>query len=643
MNCPNCNKENRGTSKFCSGCGGDLEIEFSDEPLEVGTILENRYQIINQLNYGGMSTIYKAKVLKLNSICAVKELLPPEGSIHEQAEAMAWFNREAKLLARLDHPNLPRVFDYFVDKGKYYLVMNFVEGRDLDDIIEKEGTPGLPEEKVIAWSKELLEVLDYLHNQNPPIVYRDLKPSNIMIHKDGRVVLIDFGIARAVRQQDISTKTVIGTDGYAPLEQYEGRPEPRSDLYALGATMHNLLTGRIPVPLNIPPVKEIRPDISDEMEAFIKKATQRKAGDRFSSAREMLEALDFKKEKTEEDKKPSQREIYPPEKEKVIKTPEKADKTLKLEDFCENILLGLTFREIYFLDLNNGWVSGDGGIILYATNVGVNWKKQKSGVSSNLYGIHFHNKNHGWAAGAGGTILHTEDGGNKWNIQKSGISANLYSIYFSSGTHGWAAGDGGTIVHTEDGGNTGWLQRLLGGPGSWKTQKSNTSERLRSVHFIDDKHGWIAGEEGTILSTCDGGDNWSKHSTSTFLTSLYFASKNCGWAVGKGGKIFSTPDGGKNWKEQKSGTEAFLTDVCFFDEKCGWITGVTSAFGGIILHTSDGGITWTVQKDDIPKPLTGIYFLNLYNGWAVTYNGMIFHTGNGGKEWKSGQYLKSVQ
>ena len=642
MICPNCSKENKHTAKFCNGCGGDLQDFIDEEPLEVGVILENRYKIITQLNCGGMSTIYKAKVLKLNSICAVKELLPPEGTIHEQAEAASWFNREAKILAKLDHPNLPKVFDYFVNKGRYYLVMNFIEGDDLDTILEKDGNPGLPEEKVVGWAKELLEVLDYLHNQDPPIVYRDIKPANIMLHKDGRVMLIDFGIARIVRDQDISAKTVIGTDGYAPLEQYEGQPEPRSDLYALGATMYHLLTGKMPLPLNIPPVKEAVPNISEKLNEAITKATQRNGKDRFAGAKEMLEAFNSIYGASEEKKEASE------EKEKIKDPEKKEEKSLppepagtKSTDLFVNSLFGKTFRTIYFFDLNNGWTVGDEGMILYGTNVGMNWSGKKNESPANLYDIHFVSAKKGWAAGCKGTIIHSSNGGKTWEIQKIEGSSRLYGIHFVSEDKGWAVGEGGTIVHTENGGSTGWLSKILSSGKSWKKQSSGTTDILCGVHFADENNGWAIGRKGTILSTVNGGVNWKKKKANKTFTDVCFASKYRGWITGEEGTILYTTDGGGTWKSQDSKTKSLLTSVSFFDENNGWISGITPGLCGIILYTKDGGNSWIIQKDNIPAPLVSIYFLNLYNGWALTNNGMIFHTSNGGKDWKSGQKLCS--
>lgn len=268
--------------------------QFSpNRPLISGTILEGHYKIISLIKAGGMGAVYKALDERLDSIIALKELIPPFGDQKQQKQSTDWFEREAKILAKLDHANLPKVSDYFVSGGRYYLVMTFVDGEDLETILNREGEPGLPEEKVIEWTKQVLLVLDYLHNQKPPIVYRDIKPANIMLHKDNRVMLIDFGIARTIQHGSQTTKTVIGTPGYSPVEQYKGKVEPRSDIYSLGATMHHLIAGLEPVPFKFEPLRKINPKISPELESIVIKTLKDDLRERFSSAEEMMESLNF--------------------------------------------------------------------------------------------------------------------------------------------------------------------------------------------------------------------------------------------------------------------------------------------------------------------------------------------------------------
>lgn len=225
--------------------------------LQTGQILQSRYSITNHIGQGGMGTVYQAQDMRLNNrLVAVKELDPAQLPLADQQTAVHAFQREADILAALSHPGLTAVHDYFPENNKFYLVMEFVQGETLQQAWERVGQR-FAEAQVVAWAHELCDVLNYLHSQQPSIIFRDLKPGNIMVQPDGRLKLIDFGIARHFDPAKTRDTTRFGTPGYAAPEQYgQGQTDARSDIYALGVVVHQLLTGYDPgnTPFNLPDI-----------------------------------------------------------------------------------------------------------------------------------------------------------------------------------------------------------------------------------------------------------------------------------------------------------------------------------------------------------------------------------------------------
>jgi serine/threonine protein kinase len=252
-------------------------------------MLQSRYRIESRIGGGAMGSVYKVWDTHLERDFALKEMCTVSGSDQERQEVLLRFKTEAQLLAKLHHPNIPRVMDYFSEGGGHYLVMDLIAGEDLERYLSQKGKPGLPAAEVKEIAGKILDVLAYLHSQSPPVLYRDMKPSNVIKRSsDGVIFLVDFGIAKTLATLTKPAGTAIGTEGYSPPEQYEGKTEPRSDLYALGATMHHLLSGRTPL---VPFKFEALTGVPAPLQAFIDKALKLVPEERFASAAEMRQAL----------------------------------------------------------------------------------------------------------------------------------------------------------------------------------------------------------------------------------------------------------------------------------------------------------------------------------------------------------------
>jgi len=237
------------------------------------TIVGGRYRVVRTVGGGGMKLVYLAEDLRLAArSCALAEMIDSITSPDAQRDAIAAFQREADMLAQLSNEHIPRVIDRFSEANHHYLVMEYIDGQTLEDQLKTNGGKLAPD-YMIDVAIQILETLEYLHRLPQPVIYRDLKPSNVMITADGRVKLIDFGIARFYAP--LSNATMIGTQGYAPPEQYRGKVEARSDLYALGATMHHALSGRDPAaepPFSFPPLGKVAPEIDADLAAIVDQA-----------------------------------------------------------------------------------------------------------------------------------------------------------------------------------------------------------------------------------------------------------------------------------------------------------------------------------------------------------------------------------
>lgn len=257
---------------------------------EIGTVIDGKYEILREIGRGGMSVVYLAMDTHLNKQWAVKEIRKKSGGKRDEIVVNSLL-AEANMMKRLDHPALPRIVD-IIDNGiTIYVVMDYIEGESLDKILNEYGVQS--EELVIGWAKQLCDALSYLHAQKPPIIYRDMKPANVMLKPEGNIKIIDFGIAREYKELSLADTTVLGTKGYAPPEQYSGQTDARSDIFALGMTMHHLLTGVDPRNGEAyVPVRQWNPELSEGIEIIIDKCVEPAAENRYQSCADLLYDLE---------------------------------------------------------------------------------------------------------------------------------------------------------------------------------------------------------------------------------------------------------------------------------------------------------------------------------------------------------------
>ncbi|MGQ9903446.1 MAG: serine/threonine-protein kinase [Anaerolineae bacterium] len=274
-----------------------------------GTVLRNRYRIVQPIGQGGMGAVYLAEDLRLEGRkCAIKAVrIDPNVGQEIVGELQHQFSREASVLAQLDHPNLPKVSDYFTENDLDYLVMDYVSGKNLKEIVDEARRTGrlLTEVEVLTWARQLCDALEYMHAQEPPVLHRDIKPSNIKLAPSGLIKLVDFGLVKLMAKDDSRTVTVLqgrGTAAYTPLEQYgedDTHTDVRSDIYSLGATLYHLFTNQPPPeakqrflkPESLTPVRALNPAVSQPVEQAIMAAMAMHPDDRPSTVAELREML----------------------------------------------------------------------------------------------------------------------------------------------------------------------------------------------------------------------------------------------------------------------------------------------------------------------------------------------------------------
>jgi serine/threonine protein kinase len=299
--CGHCGAQNPASEYFCFSCGYTLSASATTASpsftmtgmLPAHTLLRQRYRVLRVVGQGGMGAVYLAQDTSLGDrLVAIKEM--SQSNTQQSQEAIENFKREAHLLAGLQHPNLPSIYDHFEENGRWYLVMSFIQGETLEDYLSHAPGHKLPLEEVLQIGQELCNVLNYLHTHQPPIIFRDLKPGNVMRTTDGHMYLIDFGIARHFKPGQAKDTANYGSAGYAPPEQYgKAQTTERSDIYSLGVTLYEMLSGYDPSqsPFTLPPLQSLVPTLPDRLVKLITQMLEMDASKRPESVKVVQQEL----------------------------------------------------------------------------------------------------------------------------------------------------------------------------------------------------------------------------------------------------------------------------------------------------------------------------------------------------------------
>lgn len=627
--------------------------------LPSGTLLARRYQVDRLIKSGGFAAVYVAVDLSQQLRCAVKETFDPSDEGAEQ------FRLEAAILADVRHANLPAVWDYFQHAGGLYLVMEYVEGDDLESRLEVEDF--LPEPLVVDWAIQMCDALAALHNHQPPIIHRDIKPANVKITPEGRAVLVDFGIAKlfqAGSNTQVAARAV--TDGFSPLEQYgQGSTDARSDVYALGATIYNLLTNVIPpdAPSRVTddklvPPRRYQPTISPLLEQVTMRALSLRPQDRFQTAEELRRALVAVERQGV--LRPTGNLASPGQLTPTGQLGPREEPPAPGEWWCASCNARNPLGNAYCLECGapaptieiplptriiapppqpapeepvlvsravplarslRGWeaMPGPAGGVLRA----VAGRSGQGMVACGERGLVLVYNNgawvslptptsyilsavaagtgHVWAVGEHGVVVHFTGG--RWSVLRGEVDEHLTAIALDDPTSGWIAGADGALLELRD-------LALMPQP--------RRSRRIRSLAIDDVGEGWAVGDDSLLLRLRQGA--WKARSTSAVwgdLRGVGHVAPGAAWAVGAGGVLLHLDDTG--WQIGPTLGLPDLYAVAFNRRGEGWAVGDLGA-----LAWYDGQ-EWTVPAAPAPLPIAlhSVAWLHDDEAWAIGDHGVV--------------------
>ena len=609
----------------------------------IGQQIEH-YQITEVLGEGGMGVVYKAFDLKLERYVALKILNKPTKNA---PHFIARFKSEAKNQAKLNHPNIVPIYGFVEDGDTLGIVMEYVDGETVEDLIQEKGRLDLSESLYIL--EQILIGTGFAHQKG--FIHRDIKPSNVIISReDGIAKIMDFGISKSINDTRGITKTgtKLGTILYMSPEQVKAQePTQQSDIYSIGITFYEMLCGLTPydnlsdfeimeahLKKNPPKLSTKFPGIPSVVDDIIAKAVNKSLGRRYKDCESFYD--DISKLRNSLEKAP---------KKSLARRKEKSSlgsfgKKLRFYFFAFTLfcILGTMFYFLY-KTVSTYWNRTPNDIHLSATNnnsyrnnpsykIKSDWKTIKSPVSNTLNSVAFNDDNVGFACGDQGTVIRSTDGGKEWIILKDSSDNNFYDVAFNNIKTCYVVGDNGTIIYSTDEGK------------NWEEINTGVNETLFRIYFLSNKStGFIIGGKGTVLKTTDGGSSWNALNvpTNNLLYNVSFSNSSNGIIVGWNGVILKTTDGGDSWNKLANFTSQYLRDVDFINNNVGFIVGG----GGNIFRTNNAGASWNKINTGTISGLYNIMFINNSQGIVLSNRGEILTTNNSGKSWKitsSGNY-----
>lgn len=603
----------------------------------IGSVIEH-YKLVSLLGEGGMGRVYKAFDLKLERYVALKILTEQSQNNPQFIER---FKREAKNQAKLNHPNIVPVYGFTESRGQFGIVMEYVCGETLGHMIHRGKRLEVP--AAVNIIMQVLSGISYAHSKG--FVHRDLKPSNIIINEDGVAKIMDFGISKSLNDVHGITRTgtKLGTVLYMSPEQIKAQePTPQSDIYSIGITLYETLSGTTPfeaptdfhimeghLKKNPTKLSSQFDDIPPVIDSVLAKALAKSTSRRYHSCEEFsaeLARVPLKPYKARKRKKKKVRKENSEE-----RSAGKKFKNIALSLFVIAMFLGLFY--VVFSFVSDFWLAPpnkkyiETGGDTYSSNPSfltrTNWNTLSSPTRNELQSVCFADDSVGFACGSNSTILKTTDGGKNWERVSSADSGAAYNaVYFTSRKEGIIVGERGTIMRTDDEGIT------------WQRVNTDIKESLFGIYFLPGTEtGFIVGGNGIIMKTIDGGVSWKRvlSPSHKILFDISFATSTTGFAVGWNGELLKTTDQGIIWVKQDKISDIYLSGISFADENYGLIVGG----GGEIFRTTDGGADWERVPSNIFSKLYSVAYLDKDNALVTGSKGEILVTKDSGASWQS--------